>query len=272
MKLIAGTVVYEISGYLEKHFSGFLHQAFLEKNIKQLDDETYLVAFQNNNYKIKVETLSAINCNAISIYSDFSNKVKLRGIEIESNVAIGIPKLIRQQLISLKSLEWYDCKMLEPKEFEQTKNRIEEREISFRDLRKLYSGHFNENSNFKDCTFNIDLTEIQIEEKIITENQPWTLKIVESQSKDQRMCEFFIKVGIELDWDNTIYFDTYFIPIYFDEMAADLRIKESKTYLDKLIENEEIKKITVIEKGDELSFIIKTNKRYVFLQEYFWWS
>ena len=272
MKLIAGTIVYETSEYLENSFSGFLHQSFLRNNVSQIDGETFHVLFQNNHYEIKVEKLLSGNCNAISIYSDFSNKVRIGKEEKESNIGTGMPKLIRQQLICQKSLEWYDCKMLEPSEFEKLKERIEEREISFNQLRKLYIGNFDENKNFRDCIFNFDLEEIKLGNVTKTVKQPWTLNIVESANTNSTLCKFFIKVGIELDWDNTVYFDTYFIPISFKEMKVYLRIDESTLYINKLTQNDEIKNITLVQKEDELSFLIKTNKRYVYFQELFWWS
>ena len=136
MKLIAGSLVYGMSEYLTHHFGSFLSQSFLPSNLKQISKTEYSLKFQNYDYIVKSEPINSLDCIAISILSNFSNTYKIGDKEFESNIGVGVPKIIREHIITQSHIvEWYDCKMLEPDDFNLIVERIELREIHFRQLR-----------------------------------------------------------------------------------------------------------------------------------------
>jgi len=198
--------------------------------------------------------------------------VHIRGKNWESNTGTGIPKILREHLVNTNQTQYFDYKMYEATEFNKLQKELKHRTIHQHSIKKLYKSNYDNNTMFKNCNFDFNLQGIEISKKKITVNQPWTLKILESKNDKCDINEFFIMVGIELDYDNSIYYDCFFIPNTIQDVQSKLRIEEAKKYFQELRENNTIKNITTIEIGDELSYIITTNNNYVFLQELFWWS
>jgi len=272
VKIIAGAVLYEIDAGIWNNLISYLKQLLLLDNVEQVKPNEYRIKFQGHKYKIHIEQLTKFNCDVLYVYSDNFNTVSIRGENWESNTGSGIPKLLREYLVNTNQTQYFDYKMYEATEFNKLMKGIKHRIVHQQSIRKLYKSNYDNNTMFKKCNFDFNFQGIEISKKKITVNQPWTLKILESKSDKCDINEFFIKVGIELDYDNSIYYDCFFIPNSIQDVQSKLRIKEAKKYFQELTENKTIKNITTVEIGDELSYLITTNNNYVFLQELFWWS
>ena len=82
------------------------------------------------------------------------------------------------------------------------------------------------------------------------------MRILESESNRHDINAFFLKIGIELEYDNSVYYDCYFIPTTIDDLAKSLRINEVKEYIEELQRKEKVISATVILLNDDLSFIL----------------
>lgn len=255
---------------------GTLQSAILPKKINQLEKGIFEFKYQEDNYRIQLFFRKENSSICIWIYTD-SDELNKNGYKdttgqyVSTFHTVGITFLLRNLICQNEKINFVECEVFNYNELSLISKRIEERITNNYRIRKRYKSNFNLNKDLKDSDLNLDTIEIIELKKIIA--QPCNFYFYSSTNKEKTIEEFLLKVGIELDWDNTFLLETLFLPFTYNEMVNRFRTDWAKNSIKELeIESDENLKINLVFREDELSFLIKTSTKYFYISEVFWWS
>lgn len=262
MNLITGTFIYNID-YFIPNFIAFAENCFHIENVIIAADDILEITYQLRKYKIEFLEHKTIRCIQISIYADDNDTQFLRKFPAE-----GILEIIQNHLIALYRLDYFECKMYEPDDFIKISQKIEDRTLHISMIKKYYRNQYDINQDMIDCEFVIDVKELKLLSKVEIMYNPYTIKIVEVDKNSILLAEFFIKLGCDLGWENSCFFDALFLPTEISEINNKLRTSEIIDYYSTIAP---IKAIQIFTE-DSLSYILETDDRFIYIEEFFWWS
>jgi hypothetical protein len=262
MQLISGTFVYEPHNF-KYYFQDFLNNCLGSENVNYQKEGLYTIIFQDKLYEIRLEEHTVVNCFSIAFY----------GTDLKEFTLFPPNKfllVIQHFLISFYRLDYIECPFYEPQIFLKIKDRIIERITTQSKIKKLYKNTFAVNTNIKDDEYHVDLSTIDFSLKYEETIQPYTLNIFETKNQNILIEAFLLRVGLELNWDNSFLFESLFVPLTIDETFSLLKLAKSQEYFNSI--KSEIESIIQIYEYDSLTIIIKSKEKISIIGEFFWWS
>ncbi|MCR9222417.1 MAG: hypothetical protein NXI21_19525 [Alphaproteobacteria bacterium] len=246
------------------------------QKVNRIEEGLFNFSYQGDIYKIQITSKNEENFTHIWIYSNSEELIKCgykdtRGEFVSTAQTTGFIFLLRNLICQVENIDFIECEAFNSDEFNLIQNRIEARMTNNFRIRKNYNSNFDINKLLKESDLKLNSYEIIELKKIIA--QPCNFYFYTSIDKEKTIEEFLLKVGIELDWDNTFLFETLFLPFTYGGMMNRFRTDWAKNSIQELeMEGDKNLEINLVFREDELSFLIKTTTKYFYISEVFWWS
>ena len=275
MELIAG--LYWVSQKHQGALKNIIQAVFFPQSIECESNGVYRLTYQGNEYQIRQKEEEVGHIKILEIYSD-SPRLISAGYQgggqsefIGTAHTVGIPLLLRYLICQVEAINIVECEAFNAKDFNILLERKNKRLTSNGKILKYYRSTFNENQLIEESDINFSNFELVEVERI--NSQPYIFSLISSVNKEMSIEEFILGVGVRLNWDNSFFFETLFIPQTSSEMMSRFRLDLSREKMlhQGLLEDKETN-INMIFREDELSYIVELTDRYVYIEENFWWS
>lgn len=181
--------------------------------------------------------------------------------------------MLRGNLCFILEKDYLEIEFFSPRVFEQILQTCSKRYTNHSSIRCFFGSKFNYNGLIENEIIDKKINEIEFKTEFYENVQPTFINLKVSNDKKCTIEEFFLKVGISLNWDNQIFFDTIFLPIPFEAMLSRFKTNKSKILMQAFKENtDEFKHIYLVTEEDNLSFLIEAKDSFIYIEEVFWWS